>query len=93
MTRDGLRVAGPSIGTRIWSWLGFRQGAISTREAPPGLEHWIRIQIDTDVSIADRLRILVAGRARILFVMHCEKDFGEYRTSSTHVIPPPGADR
>lgn len=99
--RSGHAMVGPSpsLSVRVWRRLGFRPrhpevpehvdlGGVTLRaSALPG---WMLTHVDLHVSLGDRLRLLVSGRARVRVETRSEREPGDAHSWSSFEVRRPG---
>ncbi len=55
----------PTKAERFWRWLGYRTRVPAFPEDAPELSGWIMSHIRVQISLADRLRILLSGNVKV----------------------------
>lgn len=60
----------PTLGERMWRWLGYRYHLGAEPENVDGLTGWMKTETRMCFGWADRIRLLVSGRLHMSLVQH-----------------------
>ena len=83
----------PTLLERMWRRLGYVGSYPDMpEEMAEGLPHWMMTQVKLRISLADRLRLLVSGRAILRVESRAEHDPGQVASASAFQVLPPSRE-
>jgi hypothetical protein len=85
----GCHIYTPTIAERFWRAMGFRSHHPETSETGEQLPFWIMTNVHLNVSILDRIRLLISGNAIVRVEVRTDVAVNKTESASSFEIERP----